>query len=277
MRNRFRRPRADAQGGRPEAQPTSHRTDVPESVWFWDHYDNAAGEVISFLDGEGGGLTGRSVADVGCGDGIIDLGLMHKAQPEVLDGFDVNLTDSGHLLNRAKQEGVCDELPGNLHFHASAPKRLPSEDHQYDVVVSWSAFEHIAEPISILGEIHRIMRPDGLFFLQLWPFYHSSGGSHLWDWFDDPFPNLTRHEDEVVAALRADPKPSTEWTEYMLDEYRHLNQITLDELQRCILAAGMAVRKFEILTHAVHVPLELQRYSLSQLGIAGIKLIATPL
>jgi hypothetical protein len=77
--------------------------------------------------------------------------------------------------------------------------------------------------------------------------------------------------------MRANPKPTVDWTEYMLNEYRHLNRVTLDELQRCILAAGMAVRKFEIISHPVHIPLALQRYPLSQLGIAGVKLIATPL
>jgi ubiquinone/menaquinone biosynthesis C-methylase UbiE len=260
-----------------EPPPTSHRSDVPESVWFWDHYDTAAKQVIEFIEGEGIRLEGRTIADIGCGDGIIDLGLVHKGNPAVLTGFDVNPTDTGHLLRRATEEGACTELPANLEFRGSDPTHIPADTHTYDIVVTWSAFEHIAEPVSVLGEAHRIMRPDGLLFLQLWPFYHSSAGSHLWDWFSDPFPNLTRHEDEVVEEMRANPKPTAEWTEYMLNEYRHLNRVTLDELQRCILAAGMAVRKFEIISHPVHVAPALQRYPLSQLGIAGVKLIATPL
>jgi SAM-dependent methyltransferase len=260
-----------------DPQPTSHRRDIPESVWFWDHYEQAAGEVIDFIAGEGISLEGKAVADVGCGDGFIDLGLVHKGKPSLLHGFDVNLTDSGHLLRRATEEGVCNELPWNLEFKQSEPRRLPTGNDAFDIVVTWSAFEHIAEPVSVLGEIHRIMRPDGLLFLQLWPFYYASAGSHLWDWFSEPFPHLMRHEDELAAGMRADPKPSVEWTEYMLDEYRHLNRITIDELQRSILAAGMAVRKFEILSHPVHVPPEMQRYPLSKLGIVGVKLIATPI
>lgn len=257
------------------AEPPRPRTNIPESVWFWDHYEQAASEVISFL--EGVTLEGQAVADVGCGDGIIDLGLVHKGKPSLLRGFDVNPTDTGHLLRRASEEGVCNQLPDNLHFEQSEPKQIPADTHTYDVVVTWSAFEHIAEPVSILGEIHRIMRPDGVLFLQLWPLYYSSAGSHLWDWFNEPYPHLMRHEDEIAREMRGNPKPSAEWTEYMLGEYRHLNRITIDELQRSILAAGMAVRKFELLTGAVSVPPELQRYPLSDLGIVGVKLIATPI
>src|SRR6185312_10101450 len=68
-----------------------------ESQWFWDHYEMAAGQVIETFAAEGISLTDRVVADVGCGDGIIDLGILHKARPRRLVGFDLNLTDTAHL------------------------------------------------------------------------------------------------------------------------------------------------------------------------------------
>ena len=252
------------------------RSDSPESVWFWDHYDHAAGEIVDFLAHTGVTLDGKRVADVGCGDGFIDLGLAHRVPLERLTGFDVNPVDTGHLLRVAGEAGVATEIPPNVEFVVSEPQRVPAETNSYDAVVTWSAFEHIAEPISVLGEINRILRPDGVMFLQLWPFFHSARGSHLWDWFDHDYPNLLNHEDDVVAQMRANPFGGEDWTEYMIREYRHLNRIDVDELQRSILAAGMVVRRFELLTHAVRIPTELQRYPLSQLGIGGVKLVATP-
>lgn len=253
------------------------RSDSPESVWFWDHYEQAAGQVVDFLANTGVTLEGKRVADVGCGDGIIDLGLVNRVPLESLTGFDVNPVDTGHLLRVAGEAGVATEIPPNLEFVVSEPQRLPAETESYDAVVTWSAFEHIAEPISVLGEINRILRPDGVMFLQLWPFFHSARGSHLWDWFDDDYPNLLHHEDDVLAHMRANPSGGEGWTEYMIREYRHLNRIDVDELQRSILAAGMVVRRFELLTHTVTIPTELQRYPLSQLGISGVKLVATRL
>ena len=252
------------------------RNDSPESVWFWDHYESAANETLEFLRGDGIELEGLRVADVGCGDGMIDLGLAHRGRPAELVGFDLNPVDEGHLLRIAGEAGVATELPPGLRFVTSGPRALPAEDASFDVVVTWSAFEHVGEPISLLGEMRRIMKPGGFLFLQLWPFYHSARGSHLWDWFDD-YVNLTKTEDEIVEHMRANPFQSEGWTEYMINEYRHLNRIDVDELQRSLLAAGLAVRKFELLTHTVRIPTELQRYPLSQLGIGGVKLLASRL
>ena len=171
---------------------------------------------------------------------------------------------------------MATELPEDLRFAVSEPRAIPAETASFDVAVTWSAFEHVGEPISVLGEMRRILKPDGVLFLQLWPFFHSARGSHLWDWFADDFVNLLKTEDEIVSHMRANPFQSEGWTEYMIDEYRHLNRIDVDELQRSLLAAGLAVRKFELLTHTVRIPTELQRHPLSRLGIGGVKLLATP-
>jgi hypothetical protein len=46
--------------------------------WFTEHFDEAAGKILDFLDGDGISLEGRRVGDIGCGDGIIDLGVALK-------------------------------------------------------------------------------------------------------------------------------------------------------------------------------------------------------
>ncbi len=62
----------------------------------------------------------------------------------------------------------------------------------------------------------------------------------------------------------------------MAREFRHLNKITVDELQRAVLAAGLVVRRLELLTSPMLLTPELARYSWLDLGIGGIKLVATP-
>ena len=252
------------------------RADTPEATWFWDHYEYAAKEVVAWLDAGGVPLAGREVADIGCGDGIIDLGVVHRGGPARLVGFDVNPVDTGHLLRRAREEGVADELPPSLEFRVSDARAIPAEDAAFDVVITWSAFEHVAEPVSVLREARRILRPDGVLFLQLWPFYYSERGSHLWDWFPDGFHHLTQHEDEIREGMGVASPDADGHAQYMFREFRHLNRITVDELQRALLAAGLSVRKFELMTGSVHVPDELARYPLSQLGISGVMLLASP-
>lgn len=248
----------------------------PESQWFWAHYEEAASQIVDVFASEGISLTDRLIADVGCGDGIMDLGVLHKTRPRTLVGFDLNLTDTEYLRRQARQEGVEDLDWNGLRFERSEIDRLPAEDGAFDFVFSWSAFEHISRPIDVLSEIHRILSPEGAFFLQLWPFYFSAKGSHLWEWFPDDHHHLQAVESEIVEDLEGSDLKSADWTKIMSREFQRLNRITVEELQRSILAAGFVVRRVELMTSPVRLSPELGRYSWLDLGISGIKLIATP-
>ena len=258
----------------PAAPSTLPRS--PESQWFWDHYDDAAGQTIETFAVAGLSLADKLIADVGCGDGIMDLGLVHKTGLRRLVGFDVNLTDVEHLTGRARQEGVPEIDANRLTFERCEIARLPAEDRSFDLAFSWSAFEHISRPIAVLKEIRRVLSPDGAFFLQLWPFYFSAKGSHLWEWFPDDYHHLERPESEIVQELLASNIKPDDWTTMMAREFQHLNRLTVEELQRSMLAAGFVTRRLELLTSPTALAPELGRYSWLDLGVSGIKLVATP-
>jgi ubiquinone/menaquinone biosynthesis C-methylase UbiE len=247
-----------------------------QSQWFWDHYDGAASEIVTAFANVGSVLEGCTVADIGCGDGIMSLGVCQRARPARLIGFDVNLTDSRILLERAQAEGAASELPRALEFRQSNPASTPAGDNEFDYVYSWSAFEHIAEPISVLSEIRRILKVGGVFFLQLFPFYSSARGSHLWDWFPEEFHHLRANHQDVAAEMKSNDGHPREWADYMADQFERLNRITLAELQRCVLVSGFDVRRVELITTPAMLTPELGRYSWTDLAVGGIKLIATP-
>lgn len=244
------------------------------SAWFAEHYKDAADQIIDFLAGDGISMAGSRVADVGCGDGIIDLGVAHKAEPARLVGFDVVPTDAGWLLDRARAEGVCEELPPCLEFRTCGTRSLPADDGAFDFVFTWSAFEHVEDPVALFREIHRVLRPGGILMLQIWPLYHSEHGAHLWQCLPDRFVHLLRSAEEVKAQVRATTRYPQDTVEEFLEVFDTLNRVTLDDLQRAMLAASLRVAKLEIQSETVHIPLELARRPLSQLGISGVKLLA---
>ena len=49
--------------------------------WFTEHYVDAADQVLGFIAASGLGIGGREVADIGSGDGIIDLALATRGAP----------------------------------------------------------------------------------------------------------------------------------------------------------------------------------------------------
>ncbi len=254
------------------AATTMWLTDDSEQVWFDDHV-HAAREIVEFLAGDEITLNGQRVADIGCGDGIIDLALTIENRPKVLIGFDINPVDTNALLALARSMHYTETLPRELRFERSEPEWLPAANASFDVVVTWSAFEHIANPRALLAEVARVLTPGGLLMLQLWPFYASEHGSHLWPWFPgEPFVQFARTDKDVEERLRDDPKGRR-----MLDQYRSLNRITVAGLQRYLVDAGFSIVKFELLTNLVRITdgLELERrHSLTDLGIGGIKLLA---
>jgi SAM-dependent methyltransferase len=241
--------------------------------WFKEHFEDAADEILEFLGGDGISLEGCRVADVGCGDGIIDLGLALKGRPAELVGYDLIDVDSGALLRAARGAGVAGELPPALRFERSEPTAIPAADESFEIVVTWSVFEHVDDPVSLLWEVRRILKPEGYLFLQLWPFYDSEHGGHLWPHYEGPFPHLLRPDEQILREVEGrqatDPRRSAE------DEYRSLNKITLDELHRALLANGLIVAKLKLIAQAVHIPRQLTNRSLGDLGIGGVELIAT--
>jgi 2-polyprenyl-3-methyl-5-hydroxy-6-metoxy-1,4-benzoquinol methylase len=262
----------------PEAVDTAAAAGPPGAdTWFADHYDSAAGRVIAFLEMDGITLEGRQVADIGAGDGILDLGLVHKAMPARLVGYDLNLTNADMLLAAAVRQGVCDGLPAALEFEASEPCRIPTPDRSFDVVVTWSAFEHIDDPLGVLREARRVVRDDGAMFLQVWPFYHSQFGSHLRDWFPDGWEHLEKSAEEIEATIRASTVHTPEWADVMLHEFRELNKVTVDDLGTALVEAGFRVLRLNLLTRAVPLPPRAASHvPLSALGIEGVELTAVP-
>jgi SAM-dependent methyltransferase len=247
------------------------------SAWVTEHCHEAAQSVIDMLAGAGHSLTGMRAADVGCGDGLIDLGLMHKARPRELVGYDVERPDEEKLLEMAQRAGVAQRLPRRLRFEASTEKTIPAEDASFDYVLSWSVFEHVADPIALALEMRRILRPDGVAFVQLYPFYMSEHGSHLWDWFPEGFEQFQRTDGEIEQVLRDDPGPlGPEWAAQQLHIYRTLNRLTLDDLQRALARGGLRVTRLELIATRFVAPLEVAHHPLSDLSVGGVKLLADP-
>lgn len=258
------------------ASPSAEETLTPALKWFRARYDGAAQEIIDFLGGAGISMTGKEVADIGSGDGVMSLGIAHKCEPSKLIGYDVRPTRVETLRELARIDGVAQELPSCLSFEASGASEIPAEDDSFDFIFTWSVFEHASDPVGLLKEIRRVMRPYGVLMLQLSPFYHSEHGSHLEDWFPEGFVQLTKDPADIERIVQASGEESQSRTKIMLEEFRTLNKMTLDDLQLALLAAGLHARKVEVLSSPVRIPLELARHSLSQIGISGIKLLAVP-
>lgn len=97
-----------------------------------------------------------------------------------------------------------------------AGRELPFHDNSFDLVISQEVLEHVDDPWHWVGEIHRVLKPDGRFYCQI-PFiigYHP-GPTDFWRLTREAYPVLFPKDtwtlDKVELALgtrvRVLPRP----------------------------------------------------------------------
>src|SRR5690606_34129803 len=185
---------AGSEPGAPE--PGSLSWSKGHGDWFFRHFDHAARTIISYMLGDSPLLRGR-ILDVGCGDGITDLGIALRCQPELLLGVDP-FEGYQRLPSILEANGLDRSvLPACLRFAPFDANHLPFPDDSFDVVLSWGSLEHIAGGhLQALREIKRVLRPDGLLFAHP-GLYYSNPGHHLGEFCDEPFFHLKRPREEL--------------------------------------------------------------------------------
>lgn len=145
----------------------------------------------------------------------------------------------------ARQHLGLEQLPNQLALFEVLPGNLHNEHDRFDLVYSWSVFEHIDQRLisSILNKLRLALKPDGLLFIQIAPLYYSPNGSHLAAWLPEPWEHLTQQHSihiERLASKTANPEElaSLRWM------YETLNRLTAAGLLAEVSMCG-----FEVIRH----------------------------
>jgi SAM-dependent methyltransferase len=177
-----------------------------------------------------GGVDGKDILDFGCGEATTAIGLTLKHAPRAVFGVDI-MPDVHMCLPLARQQLRLDSLPGNLYLRQIQPGQLDFPNDSFDLVYSWSVFEHVDRDImwTVLQDLRRVLRPSGYLLIQIAPLYYSSEGSHLNALVPEPWGHLTNqlntYQDKLRAACPDEPTFSSLWS-----TYSSLNRLTASEL-----------------------------------------------
>ncbi|MGL4611784.1 MAG: class I SAM-dependent methyltransferase [Trueperaceae bacterium] len=95
------------------------------------------------------------------GSGSAKLWQVNQARIPV--SWHITLSDiSEGMLNDAKQN--VSEIPANFSFQVIDAQEIPFEDRHFDVVMANSMLYHVPNVDKAIGEIRRVLKPDGRFY-----------------------------------------------------------------------------------------------------------------
>lgn len=171
------------------------------SVRFRSEYDYAVFEywrsakVLAYLK-RAGVRTFERVLDDGCGGGGMCVSFAEEARSVVGIEPGDRFRNVGTRL--AAEKGVA-----NVRFVNADGTALPFSNGSFDLVLSHSVIEHVANPLAYLKEAARVLAPGGVILLSTAP-YLSSSGSHLPKYkLPFPFPlHLLTGRKAAFAAAR---------------------------------------------------------------------------
>ena len=240
--------------------------------WFFRHFDHAATTIISYMLGDSPLLRGR-VLDVGCGDGITDLGIALRAKSRSFVGVDPFKGFERLPQIIADNQLPADLVPPALAFRPDDANHLPFDDDSFDVVISWGSVEHIAGGyMRAMEEMKRVLVPDGL-LLVVPGLYYSDFGHHLGEFSSEPFFHLKKTPKELrKLVLETPPKYIDRSGEFATNEqywqwHTELNRITVGQFERELRDLGFEPWRVALRTNPMieYTP-EMQQYSFEQLA-----------
>ncbi len=97
----------------------------------------------------------QNFLEVGCGTGAVSR---HMAKKYSLNVTGVDIDPEQIKL---AQESI-DDIP-NIHFLEVDATVLPFQDDNFDIVLSFGVTHHISNWLDALGEIRRVLKPEGYF------------------------------------------------------------------------------------------------------------------
>ena len=199
-------------------------------------------------------IEGKDVLDFGCGAGFQSVAMAQCGARFVL-GLDTN----PKTLARARELGASMGLEGRVEFvealdrfgisvppcSTQIPKhrvlrQAQDAQEEFDIVISQNSMEHFPDPVAVLVEMKRALRPGGRIFVTFGPPWFAPYGSHMGFFTRVPWVNLLFPES---AVMKARSRFVDDGAMRYGDVEGGLNKMTLRGFERTVAQCGLVMTR----------------------------------
>jgi ubiquinone/menaquinone biosynthesis C-methylase UbiE len=120
---------------------------VTKSKVVRDFYEKVAIEVVNEI-------SKGKILDVGTGPGYLPIKIVKLNQNLKVIGIDI----SKDMVEIAKSNAEKERVSDKVKFLVNDAKKILFEDSYFDLVISTASLHHWKEPLSVINEIHRVLK-----------------------------------------------------------------------------------------------------------------------
>jgi 2-polyprenyl-3-methyl-5-hydroxy-6-metoxy-1,4-benzoquinol methylase len=178
-----------------------------------------------------------SYLDLGCGNGAVTIALAQRGLREVT-GVDFLPRSIERARGYARQLGVAERVE-----FLCADLRAWEPSRRYDVLLSFDALEHIAQPQAFLARMQDFAAPGGVAVLAFGPLFHSPFGDHMTEFFRVQIPwRGVLFPEKTILRLRSECYRPTDPARRYEDIAGGLNLMRYSEFLRAVDETGWKFR-----------------------------------
>jgi len=114
------------------------------------YYSQIAEEVVS-------NLRSGTILDLGTGPGYLPIEIVKRSESIKVHGIDL----SRKLIDMARINALKAGVSERLKFEKGNAAELPFDGNSYDMVISTGMLHMLKDPIKVLSECYRVLKPGG--------------------------------------------------------------------------------------------------------------------
>jgi 2-polyprenyl-3-methyl-5-hydroxy-6-metoxy-1,4-benzoquinol methylase len=139
---------------------------------------------------------GARVLDLGCGTGVVSRALARRPG---FTGHVLGIDHSPTLIDAANRLAEDEGVAGHVEFRVGDALCVDAPSESFDAVVAYTTISHVADPLAMLAEAARLVRPEGMVAV-----FDGDYASWAFGYPDTTFARVM--DEEFVAAIVNNPR-----------------------------------------------------------------------